>query len=244
MRVMNRIAVTLGAAASLVAAGCGSGSSASKPSTTATVGPTGLSIKAGSTTLSIPPNAVSTPTSITVREAEPKHGGVQRVEVEPHALALAVPAKLSVTVNDQNVKLKLVDDAGNLSSVEVEDRNHHQYKTTMSSLGEVEVEEEHGAACTTACTSTQECDDGVCKTHVDDASKQPCDPVCDTGFECDDGACKTHNEFESSHGLPSGTTACTPACATGLECSDGVCKAHGGTSGGGDGGSGSDAGHT
>jgi len=229
MNMTNRILMSLASAASLVAAGCGS--SASKPSTTATVTSAGKTLQAGSTTLSIPPNAVTTGSiDVTLREAEPHHSGAsQRIEVEPHGHVLAVPAKLSVTVNDQNVKLKLVDDSGNVSNVEVEDRNHHSYKTTMSSLGEVEVEEEHGATCSTACTTGQECDDGVCKAHSEDASKRTCDPVCDSGFECDDGACKTHSEVETEHGGTPGI--CTPPCATGLECdaTDMVCKAHGGS---------------
>jgi hypothetical protein len=226
MNFTHRFPIAFAAAASLVAAGCGS---SAKPSTTATVGSAGATLKAGSTTLSIPPNAMTTSTQVTLREAEPKHSGAtQRIEVEPHGLALGSPAKLSVTVDDQNVKLKLVDDSGNVSNVEVEDRNHHQYKTTMSSLGEVEVEVEHGTTCSPACTTGQECDDGVCKAHSEDSSARSCDPVCDSGFECDDGACKTHNEFESEHGGTAGT--CTPACATGLECdtTDLVCKAHGG----------------
>jgi hypothetical protein len=227
MNVTNRILTAFACAGSLVAAGCGS--SASKPSTTVAVDASGATLKAGSTTLSIPPNAVTTGSiDVTLREAEPRHSGVsQRIEIEPHGHVLAVPAKLSVTVNDQNVKLKLVDDSGNVSNVEVEDRNHHRYKTTMSSLGEVEVEEEHGATCATACTTGFECDDGACKAHSEDSTKRTCDTVCDSGQECDDGACKTHSEVETEHGT-GGT--CTPACATGLECdaSDLVCKAHGG----------------
>jgi hypothetical protein len=226
----NKIVVTLAAAALVAAVACGG--SSSKPSTTATVGTAGATLKAGSTTLSIPPNAVTTSTTVTLREAEPKHSGAtQRIEIEPHGTPLQVPAKLSVTVNDQNVKLKLVDDSGNVSNVEVEDRNHNSYKTTMSTLGEIEVEEEQGAACSPACTTGQECDDGVCKAHSGDSSKRTCDPVCDSGQECDDGVCKTHVEVETEHGDAGTPGACNPPCATGLECdtTDLVCKAHGGS---------------
>ncbi|HET9598359.1 MAG TPA: hypothetical protein VFP65_22415 [Anaeromyxobacteraceae bacterium] len=222
----KQIVVTL-AAAALVAAACGG--SNTKPSTTKSIGATGGTLQAGSTTLTIPPNALSTSVDVTLREAEPKHSGSsQRIEIEPHGQALAAQAKLSVTVNDQNVKLKLVDDSGNVSNVEVEDRNHNSYKTTMSSLGEVEVEVEHGATCSPACSSTQECDDGVCKAHSEDPSKRSCSTVCDSGQECDDGVCKTHSEVETEHGGTPGT--CNPPCATGLECdtTDQVCKAHGG----------------
>src|SRR5206468_3983961 len=113
-----------------------------------------------------------------------------------------------------------------LKDTEIEDRNHGVYKTSMSSLGEVEVEVEHGTACTPACTTGQECDDGVCKAHTEDANAKACDPICTTGQECDDGVCKTHTEVETEHGGTPGT--CSPACATGLECDNGICKAHGG----------------
>jgi hypothetical protein len=223
MNTSTRTFFTLASAAALALAGCGS----SKPSATKTVGSAGATLTAGNTTLSIPAGALTDDTPVTLREAEPRHGGVLRVEVEPHGHPLAAAAKLSVRVDDSNVKLKMSDDGSNLSTVEVEDRNHHLYKTTMGTLHEVEVEEEHGATCTPACASGQECDDGVCKAHTEDASKRTCDPVCDSGQECDDGACKTHTEVETEHGLPSGTTSCTPACATGMECDNGVCKVHG-----------------
>jgi hypothetical protein len=109
----------------------------------------------------------------------------------------------------------------------MEDRNHHQFKTSMSHLGEIEVELEHGQVCATACATGQECDDGVCKAHSEDSAAKVCDPICASGMECDNGACKTHSEFEGDHGGTPGT--CTPACATGMECDNGVCKAHGGT---------------
>jgi hypothetical protein len=222
MNPRNTAFVTLAAAAALALAGCGS----SKPETTSTVGTAGATIKAGAATLSIAPGALTQSTQVTVREAEPRHTGrALRIEVEPHGLALAQPAVLSVRLDDQNVRVKMLDDSGHLESVEVEDRNHGDYKTTMSTLGEVEVELEHGTACTTQCTAGQECDDGVCKAHLEDASARVCDPVCASGLECDDGACKAHGEVGG--GSP-GAASCVPACATGLECDNGVCKAHGG----------------
>jgi hypothetical protein len=113
------------------------------------------------------------------------------------------------------------DGNDDLVDTEIEDRNHGVYKTSMTSLGEVEVELEHGASCATACASGQECDDGVCKAHVEDANAPTCNPICPSGQECDDGACKAHGGTGGG-----GTVTCDPACATGLECDDGVCKAH------------------
>ena len=147
------------------------------------------------------------------------------MEMEPRGLALAKPARLSVRVDDANARVKMHGADDNLVNVEVEDRNHGSYKTNMAQLGEVEVELEHGRVCTPACGVGQECDDGACKAHVEDANARVCNPVCTSGQECDDGACKAHNEMEP--GGPGGTAACVPACATGLECDDGVCKAHG-----------------
>jgi hypothetical protein len=162
---------------------------------------------------------------ITVREAEPHHQGrVLRIEVEPHGLALAQPAQLSIRVDDSNARVKMLDDDGALAQVEVEDRNHREYKTGMSTLGEIEVELEHLRTCTTACAANEECDDGACKPHVEDTSAKSCAPVCASGFECDDGACKPHSEMEPG-GTP-GTATCTPTCASGLECDNGICKAH------------------
>lgn len=213
--------------AALTLLGCGSGS---KPSATATVGTAGATLKAGAATLSIPAGALSGDTSVTLREAEVhRSGSTVRFEIEPHGKAVAQAAKLSIKIDDSNLKsVSMVDDSGAEHPVEVEDRNHGDYKTTMSSLGEVEVELEHGAACNPACASGQECDDGVCKAHVEDANAKVCDPVCDSGQECDDGVCKTHSEVETEHGgTPGAPATCTPGCATGMECDNGVCKAHG-----------------
>ena len=220
--------IALAAAAGLALLGCGS----SKPSTTVTVGASGATLKAGVATLSIPAGAVTQNTQVTLREADVRHSGRSvRIEMEPNDLALAQPGKLSIKIDDRNVKVKMVDDNGGMNPVEVEDRNRHQFKTTMSRLGEVEVELEHGLACATACGANEECDDGQCKAHREDASKAACDPVCDSGQECDDGQCKTHNEFENENGGAPGI--CDPPCATGMECdtTDSVCKAPGGNSG-------------
>jgi hypothetical protein len=221
--MMRTNEILLAAASLALVAACGGGSN--RASTAVTVGSAGATLKAGAATLTIPAGALAQNTQITLREAEPEHQGrVERVEVEPRGTTLAQPAHISVKVDDNNARVKMHNGSDDLVDVEVEDRNHGVYKTSMSQLGEVEVELEHGKTCTTACTTGQECDDGVCKAHSEDAGKKTCDPICASGQECDDGACKTHNEVEG--GPPGGTATCDPACATGLECDDGVCKAH------------------
>jgi hypothetical protein len=212
--------LALGIAAALAFAACGKSHDNTKPSTSATVGPAGATLSAGAATVTFPAGALAQPTPITVREAEPQHQGrTLRVEIEPHGQALTLPARLAVRFDDSNARVKLVDDNGTLHSVEVEDRNHGEYKTPMDHLGEIEVELEHGTACTPACTTGQECDDGVCKAHVEHPEARSCSPVCDTGQECDDGTCKAHVEVEP-HDV--GTT-CVPSCASGMRCDNGVC---------------------
>ena len=207
------------AGAALLVAACGGGNN--KASTVQTVGSAGATLKAGAATLTIPAGALSQNTQVTLREAEPEHPGrVERVEVGPRGTTLSQPAELSVKVDDNNAKVKMHDGKDDLVDTEIEDRNHGVYKTSMSSLGEVEVEVEHGAACNPACASGQECDDGVCKAHVEDENAPTCNPICPSGQECDDGACKVHG------GGGGGTVTCDPACASGLECDSGVCKPH------------------
>jgi len=154
-----------GAAASLAIAACGGGN----PSMTKTVGAAGATLTAGASNLTIPAGALTQDVQITLTEAEPHHQGrTARIEIEPHGHPLAQPARLGVQVDDTNAKVKMHDGNDDLVSVEVEDRNHGTWKTTMSQLGEVEVELEHGQTCSPACTTGQECDDGVCKPHTED----------------------------------------------------------------------------
>lgn len=209
------------AAASLALVACGGGN---KPSTVQTVGSAGLTLKAGAATLTIPAGALLQNAQVTLREAEPHHQGrAERVEVEPHGLALAQPARLSIKLDDSNAKVKMHDGSDDLVDVEIEDGNHGVYKTGMSQFGEIEVELEHGRVCTPACATGQECDDGLCKAHLEDAAAKTCDPICPTGQECDDGVCKAHG---GAPGDPPGAATCIPACGTGLECDNGICKAH------------------
>jgi hypothetical protein len=221
----------LAAAVAIVAAGCGAGSPASsvRSSQTATVGAAGATLRTAAVTVSIPAGALSDDVQVTVREAEPRHAGAAaRVELEPRDLRLAASAVVVVRVDDRNGRVKMSDDSGNLVQVEVEDPNHHTFKTVEDRLGAIEVEVEHGVACTTACAANEECDDGVCKPHVEDAGAATCATPCASGLECDDGACKPHGGAAAAPapGAPATPAVCTPICASGLECDDGICKPH------------------
>jgi hypothetical protein len=210
--------------AAVALAACGAGN----PQTTATIGPAGGTIQTAQATLTIPANALTASTQVTLREAEPQHQGRhKRLELEPRGLDLAQPARLAIQIDDSNVKVKMHNSSDDLIQVEVEDHNHRSFKTVVSQLGSVEVELEHGQTCAQACGTNEECDDGVCKPHDEDEHARTCDPVCESGQECDDGACKTHNEVE--HGTLAGVASCGSGCGSGLECDDGVCKPHGGS---------------
>src|SRR5437868_5265236 len=109
------------AATSFALVACGGGSS--KPSTVQTVGSTGATLTAGAASLTIPAGALAQSTQVTLREAEPRHQGrSNRIEVEPHGLSLAQPARLSVNVDDSNARVKMHDGNDDLVNVEVEDQ--------------------------------------------------------------------------------------------------------------------------
>jgi hypothetical protein len=222
------IGSVLAALTTLVFFGCGSG--ASPQQATASIGAAGGTLRAGSAALSIPAGALASSTQVTVRELEPHHAGrAVRVEVELGGLRLAVPGQLAVQVDDSNGRVKMVhveNEVEHLVEVELEDRGHHAYKTSVTKAGAYEVEIEHLRACAAACGSNEECDDGVCKAHAEDRAGAACDAVCASGLECDDGACKAHGGRDA--GAPAGGAACDPGCASGLECDDGICKPHGG----------------
>jgi len=212
------------ATGALMVVGCGSASTKASSSKTVTAS-SGGTLTAGVATLTIPPGTLARDTTVTLREAEPQHSGrAARVEVEPHDALIAGQALLGVRINDSNVRVKIhrgADDS--LADVEVDDRNHNAFKTSFTTLGDVEVEVEHGTACATACAAGQECDDGVCQDHNESA--KTCSAVCAMGEECDDGVCKTHDQCALDHNLTPGT--CSPSCASGLTCHDGVCTVHG-----------------
>ncbi len=216
------------AAVALSLFGCGgTGSSSTPAQTSANVGVAGATLTAGSATLTIPAGAIANDTSVTLKQTEPQHGGKVRIEIEPAEMQLQHAAELAIEDDSPNVKMKMVDDGNQSHQMEIEDRNHHKFKTSMDKLQAMELEVEDGAACNPGCSATQECDDGVCKDHKEDAAKKACDTVCDTGQECDDGVCKAHSEVESEQGNAPGAVTCPP-CGTGMECdtTDGVCKLH------------------
>jgi hypothetical protein len=228
MTTKNSIRFSFVAAAALVLTACGGSSSA--PQTTATIGTAGGTLRAGAAALSIPAGALKEDHQVTLREAEPHHAGrATRVEVEPKGLQLEHPAEVAVQVDDKNAHIKMHDGSSDdLVGVEVEDQAHHSYKTSMSELGEIEVEVEHGAACATACAANEECDDGVCKAHVEDAAKAACSDVCATGEECDDGVCKPHGGVAGADDTtnPPAPGTCNMTCGSGLECDNGICTPH------------------
>ena len=227
---LKNLKVVFAAAATFGLVACGGGSGAT--TRTATVGTAGATLTTDNATLVIPAGALTADTPVTVKEVAPKSGGDVRIEIEPAGHALSKSATLVVedkkTTNVASVSMR--DDSGTEHNTEVEDRNHHQFKTSMDTLGHIEMHATQGATCATACSATQECDDGTCKDH--NGSAATCSTPCASGEECDDGACKTHGAFENEHGGAAGGTAtCSPACdtAAGMECdaTDLVCKPHG-----------------
>jgi hypothetical protein len=162
MTTTTRIALALSFAS--LAAAC----SGHDPMSTS-IGAAGGSVTTQSgITLRVPAGALSAQTELRLVETQPRDGAMARVEVEPRGVAFAVPATLSFKVEDGNVKLSEVEHGpeGEVRT-ELEKRRH---------AGEVEVELEHGAeielehglTCDVACGAGFECDDGVCKAHVED----------------------------------------------------------------------------
>jgi hypothetical protein len=211
-------------AVTLTLVGCGSGGSST---TTARVGPAGATLRSGALALTIPAGALASDVQLTLREAEPHHlGRATRIEIEPHGLELEHAARLSVQVDDSNGRVRMMEvenEIEHVVEVEIEDHARHAYKTRLARLGSIEVEVEHARVCAVTCAANEECDDGVCKPHVEHVAGASCDPVCDAGLECDDGMCKPHGGAVST---PGATAACIPGCAAGLECDDGICKPH------------------
>jgi hypothetical protein len=240
----KNLTLVVAAAAALAMMGCGS--SNSKPSQTLpVVASVGATLTAGAATLTIPAGALTQNTTVTLREAEPHHANrAERVEIEPHdALVSGKSVHLSVKLGssqttDSTPSVKMHHGSADVAAddspedVEVDDRNHHSFKTTMTSkLDDFEVEVEHGAACSPACGTGQECDDGACKDHSEEA--KTCAAVCDTGFECDDsgtdvGTCQPHSKVEAEHGgVPGAPATCPSGCDAPAVCHDGVCSVHG-----------------
>src|SRR2546427_80543 len=102
-----------------------------------TVGSAGGTLSTKTATLTIPAGTFAQSTQVTLRETEPQHPGrSNRIEVEPHGLALAQPARLSVRVDDSNAKVKMHDGNDDLDQVEVADRNRGATKTATATTAE------------------------------------------------------------------------------------------------------------
>ena len=95
-----------------------------------------------------------------------------------------------------------------------------------------------GLSCTADadCLSGEECDDSVCKIHIEDASDDDGAGGDDTGVDDhgiggDDGVGGEDDNGGAGgdDAVPSGTVCASDAdCAAGEECNDGVCRLHGG----------------
>ena len=230
----KKLTLAVAAAAALAMIGCG-GSSSNPTQSSTTVTPTAAAtLTAGSATLTIPAGAVATNQTVTLKQTQPLHGGKIRVEIEPKDLPLVHEAQLSITDDNGNAKMKMVDDNSVAHQMEIEDRNHHKFKTSLSKLEPVEMQEEH-TGCSPDCGAGFECDDshgGALQCKADDAKKglRTCTDVCPAGQECDDdgtgtaAGCKPHGDVETEHGNTTGTMTCPP-CASGTTCStaDGAC---------------------
>jgi len=119
-------------------------------------------------TLRVPAGALSQPTELRIVETPPRDGAMARVELEPRGLALAAPATLAFKVEDANVRLSEVEHGpeGEVRH-ELEKRRHAgEVEVEVHRLGELEME--HGLTCEVACGAGFECDDGLCKVHVED----------------------------------------------------------------------------
>jgi hypothetical protein len=162
MTTPNRIALTL-SLATLIAA-CSGHDPMSK-----SIGAAGGSVSTASgITLRVPAGALSSQTEVRLVETEPRSGAMARVEIEPRGLALAVPATLSFRVEDGNVRLAEIEHGpeGEVRHELEKRRGAGEVEVEVEHLAEVEME--HGLTCAAECGAGFECDDGVCKVHVED----------------------------------------------------------------------------
>src|SRR5512140_3404966 len=100
--------IALVSALALALLGCG-GANPGPQSATTTVGTAGATLKTTSVAVSIPPGAVTSAVTVTIRETEPHHAGrTARVELEPRGLALAQPAVVAMQVDDSNARVRII----------------------------------------------------------------------------------------------------------------------------------------
>jgi hypothetical protein len=161
----TRIALAL-SLASLVAA-CGYGNR----STSDRIGAAGGTLATASgITLRVPAGALSRETEVRLVETQPRDGAMAHVEVEPHGLQLASKASLSFKVEDGNVKVTEIEHGAQGEIRHQLEKHRHgasgEIEIQVEHLAEVELE--HGLTCSTVCGAGLECDDGVCKAHLED----------------------------------------------------------------------------
>jgi len=220
----NTTRVSLSALFALALAACGSGS----PQANGRIGTAGGTLTTASgARLDIPAGALKGETEVRMREAEPRNGASERVEVEIHG-ELSLAARISLR-SDDSAHRKLVRIENEVEhGIETERHNEveHAREAAVRSGGTFELR--HAIACAEACGAGLECDDGVCKPHGGaEAGVAPNpDGSCDPGMELDvsDGICKPHG------GDTVGTPPVNGICPDGMELdvSDGICKPHGG----------------
>lgn len=168
--IMNRIASRLAVATVLATALAACGGSAGTPGTTTTssvVGPQGGAISTASGfTLSVPAGALSREVEIQVHESRPDDGALHRIELEPHDMALAVPAHVSMHHSADDSSSKMVEME---NEVEHAMENEHENEVEHAREGEIHhlgvIEIRHQRTCVQPCGTGLECDDGLCKPH-------------------------------------------------------------------------------
>ncbi|HEY6005267.1 MAG TPA: hypothetical protein VIV57_20470 [Anaeromyxobacter sp.] len=169
---MTRTASRYFLVAALVAAAtaCGRPSSGS-----AVIGPKGGVVATSSGfALSIPAGALSSEVEIHVTEVEPNDGATHRFEIEPHDLQLQGKAHVSMKEGADDGPMKLVGMEGEVEmQLENEQENEieHAREADVDHLCDIEMRHQH--ACDPACDAGFECDDGVCKVHVEDPATTP-----------------------------------------------------------------------
>jgi hypothetical protein len=206
-RIFIRIA--LGALV-VVGGACGSGTS----SVQASIGPAGgsLSLANPAVTFDVPPGALATQTTVTLRaSADPQS---LLVTLEPSQLTLAKSGQLSLSVNG----------ARHISSVtEVSHRGEQPIGVDMrvenSSGASARLRLDHLTQVRVALADGPDAGStpGACREHDDDHDGEGHDGEHhDGGMDDDDDD------------RPDGGVVASMECQTGFECDDGVCVAHGG----------------
>jgi len=226
-RIFIRIA--LGALV-VVGGACGSGTS----SVQASIGPAGgsLSLANPAVTFDVPPGALTTQTTVTLRaSADPQS---LLVTLEPSQLTLARSGQLSLSVNG----------ARHISSVtEVSHRGEQPIgvdtRVENSAGASARLRLDHLTQVRVALADGPDAGStpGACREHDDDHDGEGHDGEHEDGDHHDGGVADDgHHDGEHHDGgmadddddRPDGGVVASMECQTGFECDDGVCVAHGG----------------